>query len=150
MIVEEAQGVDDAITEDDGLRGIVGVRHVDFKLGVAAFAMLFVAEGLAADVGDAEGLDEERVVESLGIGVLDGNGAVNAVPGTAGETGFDGFGDVDGAVGVHQNFVVKVLDGELARGSGRQRSEQCGEQCEKAQGENVARRTHPGARPQQH
>ena len=122
VIFEESNGVEDAILEDDGFRGVLRAGYPNFELQHAAVAFLFVFQGMAIVIGDGDGLEEKRIVEVLRRVVLDRNGAVDAVPG-ADEAGFDDFGDVDRAVGIYRDGYIETLNREFAR-LGRRRDEQ--------------------------
>ena len=108
VIVEEAKGIEHAIADDDGARGVLGIRHIDFEFRVAAVAGLLIFERVAVVIGDAEWLEEERVVQALRGGVLDWNRAIDAVP-CAGEVRVNDFRDFDCAVGADSDLLIEVL-----------------------------------------
>ena len=118
VIVEEADRVEHAVTDDDGARGVFRIRHVNFEFGVAALAALLVFERMAVVVGDAERLEKKRVIQALRRGVFDRNGAIDAVPVRAGELRVNDFGDFDRAVGVDSDLLVEMLDDELRAAAG--------------------------------
>ena len=98
---------------------------IDFQIEVVALAAGFVAEFGAGVVGDVFDVEEQSVVQAARAGVLDGNVAVDAVPGAADELEGDVFGDVDGAAGHDYDFgeeffEVAIFGGRLARRAPRQ------------------------------
>jgi hypothetical protein len=112
VVVEEAQRVANAITQDDGAGGVAGVGDPDLELAQVAFAADFVAQLVAALVGDVDGVEQQRVVETL-VAILDGNQPDDAVPG-AGEARAQGFGDQDVAFGQDGDFGVEAFENNRA------------------------------------
>src|SRR5580692_10376923 len=99
-------------------RSIFRGRHIDLEFDVASFAVLFKLQFLSGIVRRANVFDKKRVVQSVRVAVLDGNRAVDAVPG-ADELRFYRFSDVNRSVGAHINLRVEVLENKIARGSGQ-------------------------------
>ncbi len=66
-----------------------------------------VLQLVAVIVGDAQDVDKEGVVGSLGSGIFDRDGAVNAVP-LADERQDDFFADQGGAVGGDGDGVLEI------------------------------------------
>ena len=110
VIVEEFEGVGDGVVDGDGAGAVVGVGDIDFQVKVMAFAAGLIAELGAGFVGDVFDVEEKRIVQAAWAGILDGNVAVDAVPGAADELESDVFGNVDGAAGEDGDFGEKLFE----------------------------------------
>src|SRR5262249_50691327 len=116
VILEKAQGIGNGVANVDGLNGVVRIRNVDLQLAVVALAGGFVLEFLTVGIGDAFDGEKQRIVEALRGDVLDGDGAVQAVPSDTVEMRMNGFGDFDRGIGHDDDFGVKVVDDQLLAG----------------------------------
>ena len=117
VIGEELHGFLHAVVKDDRARGVHRVGNVNLVFQVLRLAAGFVAERGAGIIGDAHHVEVERVIEAVVI-VLDGNGAVEAVP-RALEVREDRFSDIHGAIGKDGDFGFEILDGKGARFGGQ-------------------------------
>ena len=102
--------------------GVDRVGDVDFQIAVGAGLTGIVFELVSVFVGDADDVEKESVVGAVGSGILDGNGAVNAVP-LADESEGDFLADQGGAIGIHGDGVLKVGDAPGFRGGRGGKSE---------------------------
>lgn len=83
-------------------------------------------------------IEEERVVESFRVGVLDWDGAIDSVPAGANELRLDRFGYVDCAVAVDGDLFVEALNDDLFRRGGKSGQEGEDAECEKAAGSSLS------------
>ena len=113
VIFKKFDGVGDGVLDGDGLNGIIGVGDVDFEFAVMAHAAGIEFEAVADCVGDIFHGEKQGVVQALRSTILDGNGAIQAVPGSADEVGFDFFGDIDGAVTGDDDVGIEALDAKF-------------------------------------
>jgi len=107
VLVEEACAIAHAIGKLNCARGVDGVGDVNFQVAIGAGSGGVVFESGAIFVGDAGDGDEELVIRAVWAGILDGNGAVNAVP-LSDENQRDGFVDQSAAVRVYGDGVLKI------------------------------------------
>jgi hypothetical protein len=106
-LVEEADAIAHGVIDVDYARRVYRVGNVDFQVAVVSGLAGIVLQLVSAIVGDAQDVDKEGVVGSLGSGILDWDSAVNAVP-LADEGEGDFFADQGGAVGGDGDGVLEV------------------------------------------
>jgi hypothetical protein len=112
---EKADGVGDAIADDDLPVGVGRVGNVDVEpMRPAVFEILFFyLESPAAGVGDVADGDVEFGGSALRRVVVEREVAVDAVPVT-GESDRDLLGDIERSVGVNGEQRIEVADAEGA------------------------------------
>ena len=123
VATEEADAIADGVIDVDDARRIDRAGNVDLEIAVGSGLAGIVFQLVSVFVGDAQDIDKERVVGSLRSGILDRNGAVNAVP-LADESQGDFFADQGGAVGGDGDGVLEIGDAPVAglgRGGGGER-----------------------------
>ena len=80
-----------------------------------ALTAALVFQRSAVLVAHPRDIKEERVIESLRGVILDGDLAVQPVPGRADEMRLNGFRDVDRPSRRYDNFGVEALDAQFLR-----------------------------------
>ena len=95
--IEEADAVANLVIDVDDARGVDRAGNVDLQIAVGSGLARIVLQLVSVFVGDAQDIEKERVVGALGSGILDRNGAVNAVP-LADESECDFFADQGRAI----------------------------------------------------
>ncbi len=109
VVFEITDAVADDVADLHRARGVHRVRDVDFQIAIAAGSLGLVLQLLAGAVGDRRDIQKQRVVRAARAGILDRDGAVNAVP-LADEDEIDALLHQCRAVIADQDGVLKVGD----------------------------------------
>ena len=113
VAIEEADAVANGVVDVDDARRVDRVGNIDFQIAIGAGLAGIVLQLVSVFVGDARDIEKERVVGAVRSGILDRNGAVNAVP-LADESQGDFFADQGRAIGGDGDGVLEIGDAPVA------------------------------------
>ena len=113
VTIEEADAIADGVIDVDYARRVDCAGNVDLEIAIVPRLARIVLQFVSGFVSYAQDIDKQRVVGSLRPGILDGNGAVNAVPRADKRQG-DFFADQGPAITGDRDRVREIGDTPVA------------------------------------